>query len=155
MKYLLLILIVLIASCTPQVHKLSSYCTVPKKDLFLELVRLGKENKMNVIKVDTSEYVLKLQTEPKPLKFGVYMKVNTWSFKYKSDTLTAVALESRHQTNIRDQVVAIYDTYYNDEEAEHTEEMNWYWLIRNRIEQVCGSKIAFRSYDQPASYRLP
>lgn len=155
MKYLLLILIVLIASCTPQVHKLTSYCSLPKKDLFLELVKLGKENKMNVIKVDTSEYVLKLQTEPKQLGWSVFKYVNTWSFKYKSDTLTAVALQSSHKTNIRDEVVAIYDTYYNDEEAEHTEEMNWYWQIRNKLEQVCGSKITFRSYDQPASYRLP
>lgn len=155
MKYILLILLIFIASCTPQVHKLSSYCTTPKKELFLELVKIGKDNKMNVIKVDTYEYILKLQTEPKSLKFGIYMKINTWSFKYKSDTLTAVALESRHETNIRDKVVAIYDIYLNDEEAEQTEAMNWYWQIRNRIEQICGSKITFKSYDQPSSYRLP
>ena len=152
MKNVIIILILLsLSSCTPTMYQHNCNCdAIDMKSLFTSIsASLAKEN-MQIATSDINIGYLEARSKPaySVLTGGTY--TNIWVIQYENGKIIAYAKLLTETKNAFGVTLASSEGYYNDKASN---DVGWYWNVRDDIEKLCKGKIEVIEYKETSSRR--
>jgi hypothetical protein len=143
MKKLLLgglLLMLLLSSCGTTVWQMKTKCDVPTKEMFKKISIVFMQENFLIKENDAEMGYLLAETTPEHDPWFGGTNVRIWMFQAQGDIITAQARSARTTSNVYGATTGGSVTYINDE---FSEDLTWYWNVRNKLEDICGNKIQF------------
>jgi hypothetical protein len=128
-KYLLVLLTVLLTSCSHSTYQYKASCKVSNQLLF-ERITGVLVNEGLQIKTVTSNY-LHAESAPESGQYG-FINTHVWVISVLADTVT---IKASTKKRLQD-----FERVYDDGD-ELKPENTWYWNVRKEVESICQSKI--------------
>lgn len=137
-KMLMVMLMVGLAGCGTTIYKMNLVCNMGTDELFSSLTALVVKEGMHIVHSDMKIGYLLAETNEDYV--GLQYHTNQWQFTKNGNNIIATASTKIRSKNFVNGSDVFSLVYRNDE---YDEDADWYWNVRNGLENLCGGKLRF------------
>ena len=139
MKYLLTLFFSMsLFGCFP-VKNVVGDCKADPKTVFDAITPLLYEEKFEIKVADVKNGFLLAEIPPMPNNMTLNGTVKwVWRVTVRDGRVVGEALMSQQVNNVFGAPQGVVDNYADDDAAQ---DLKWYWLIRNKLQETCGNTL--------------